>query len=133
MTDWLDDDAWLEPSGGRPWRSPPEADDLGTVEIAFSAALDLAAFRRDVAGGRDPLQLWLVETESVPDFARFRGVDLTTWARVLIDAGPDFLFVTVPGGVADADLGVARRIAPLLCRDGTFGICRDGVLLEGSP
>lgn len=103
--------------GGSGWNP------LGAFEIVFDRPLDLDAFRRAVEGGRGDLRLWMIEVETGPDFARFRGVDLVTWARLFIDVGKDYLFVTVPGR---ENLDVVHRIAGDLGKDRGYAICFNG-------
>ncbi len=71
--------------------------DLGAFELNFTQNIDLDAFSRIVAMGRGRMNLWLIETETEPDFRRFRGVDLHTWDRILLDVGPDYAYLAVPG------------------------------------
>ena len=97
---------------------------LGAFEIDFDRPLDLDAFRNAVGGGRGDLRLWMIEVETEPDFARFLGVDLVTWARLFIGVGKDYLFVTVPGR---GSLDVVHRIADELGKDRGYAICFNGV------
>lgn len=72
------------------------------------------------------MKLWLVEIESGDDFKRFKGIDLHTWDRVLLDVGLDFAYLTVPGkGCVNA----APRIATIQGENsaGRTSICHDGV------
>ncbi len=62
---------------------------MGAFELSFKQEIDLEAFSDTVSMGRGNMNLWLVETESEPDFRRFRGVDLHTgiaflWMSALI-------------------------------------------------
>ena len=70
---------------------------MGAFEIDFSQEINLDAFSDTVAIGKVDMNLWLVEVESEPDFRRFRGVDLHNWDRVLLDIGPTYSYLTVPG------------------------------------
>jgi hypothetical protein len=70
---------------------------LAAFEIDFSQGIDLNSFSSTVAKGKGNMNLWLVEIEAEPDFRRFKGVDLHTWDRVMLDVGPDFVYLTIPG------------------------------------
>ena len=99
---------------------------MGAFEINYSQKIDLDAFTETVLKGTGEMKLWLVETESEPDFKRFRGVDLHTWDRVLIDVGLDYAYVTIPkSGCVNA----APRIAVVQGEDnaGKTTIFHDGV------
>ena len=99
---------------------------MGAFEIDFSQQIDLEAFSATVVRGKGEMKLWLVETETEPDFRRFKGVDLHTWDRVFLDVGPDFAYLTVPGkGCVNA----APRIATIQGEDnaGKTSIFHDGV------
>jgi hypothetical protein len=99
---------------------------LCAFEIDFSQEIDLDAFSNTVAKGTGEMKLWLVETEAEADFRRFRGVDLHTWDRILLDVGPDFAYLTIPGkGCVNA----APRIATIQGEDnaGKTSIFHDGV------
>jgi hypothetical protein len=99
---------------------------MGAFELNFKQEIDLNAFRETVSMGRGTMNLWLVETESEPDFRRFRGVDLHTWDRVMMDVGPGYAYLTIPGkGCVNA----APRIAALQGEDnaGKTSIFFDGV------
>ena len=39
----------------------------------------------------------MVKTEDSGDFARFGGVDLHTWDRILLDMGNKYAYMTIPG------------------------------------
>ncbi len=99
---------------------------MGAFELDFSQKIDLNAFSKKVATGTGEMKLWLVETESEDDFKRFRGVDLHTWDRILMDIGPDFAYLTVPG---KGCINAAPRIATLQGEDnaGKTSIYHDGV------
>jgi hypothetical protein len=99
---------------------------MGAFELDFTQTIDLDSFSKTVAMGRGTMNLWLVETESEPDFRRFRGVDLHTWDRVFMDLGTDYAYLTVPGkGCVNA----APRIATVQGEDnaGKTSIYFDGV------
>ena len=99
---------------------------MGAFEIDFSQEIDLEAFSNTVTKGTGKMKLWLVETEAESDFRRFRGVDLHTWDRILLDVGPDFAYLTVPGkGCVNA----APRLAAIQGEDnaGKTSIFHDGV------
>ncbi len=99
---------------------------MGAFELDFTQEIDLDAFSNKVATGTGEMKLWLVETESEDDFRRFRGVDLHTWDRILMDVGPDFAYLTVPG---KGCINAAPRIATLQGEDnaGKTSIYHDGV------
>lgn len=99
---------------------------MGAFELDFSQEIDLDAFSNKVATGTGEMKLWLVETESEEDFKRFRGVDLHTWDRILMDVGHDFAYLTVPG---KGCINAAPRIATLQGEDnaGKTSIYHDGV------
>lgn len=99
---------------------------LAPFEIDFSVDLDLDAFSSTVAKGRGDMNLWLVELESEPDFRRFKGIDLHTWDRVLLDVGPDFVYLTIPG---KGCVNGAPRLAVVQGEDnsGKASIYHDGV------
>jgi len=99
---------------------------MGAFEIDFGQTIDLNAFSEIVMKGTGDMRLWLVETETQEDFRRFRGIDLHTWDRVLLDVGPDFAYLTIPGkGCVNA----APRIAVIQGEDnaGKTSIFHDGV------
>ena len=99
---------------------------MGAFELDFTQTIDLDAFSSAVAMGKSNMNLWLVETESESDFRRFRGVDLHTWDRVLMDVGLDYAYITIPGkGCVNA----APRIATVQGEDnaGRTSIYFDGV------
>ena len=99
---------------------------MGAFEIDFSQEINLDAFSDIVMKGIGEMKLWLVETQNEVDFRRFRGIDLHTWDRVLLDVGPDFAYLTIPGkGCVNA----APRIAVIQGEDnaGRTSIFHDGV------
>lgn len=103
---------------------------MGAFEIDFSQKVDLDAFCAKVEAGVGPMKLWLMETESQPDFKRFRGVDMHNWDRVMLDIGPDYAYLTIPGkGCVNA----APRIASIQGVDnaGKTTITFDGVEIFG--
>jgi len=101
---------------------------LAAFEIDFSHNIDLDAFSSTVAKGRGEMNLWLVEFEAEPDFRRFKGVDLHTWDRVLLDVGTDFVYLTIPG---EGCVNGAPRLAVVQGEDnsGKASIYHDGVEL----
>ncbi len=72
------------------------------------------------------MNLWLVEVEAEPDFRRFKGIDLHTWDRVLLDVGPNFVYLTIPGSGC---VNGAPRLAVVQGEDnsGKASIYHDGV------
>lgn len=99
---------------------------LAPFEIDFSKKIDLDAFSGTVTKGLGDMHLWLVEVESEPDFRRFKGVDLHTWDRILLDVGPDFVYLTIPG---KGCVNGAPRLAVVQGEDnsGRASIYHDGV------
>lgn len=99
---------------------------LAAFEIDFSQSIDLDAFSNIVVKGRGGMNLWLVELEAETDFRRFKGVDLHTWDRVMVDAGPDFVYLTIPG---KGCVNGAPRLAVVQGEDnsGKASIYHDGV------
>ncbi|MDD4163522.1 MAG: hypothetical protein PHW87_13685 [Methanothrix sp.] len=100
---------------------------LAPFEIDFSQRIeDLDAFTSTVTKGQGVMKLWLVEIEGDRDFRRFKGVDLHTWDRILLDVGPDYVYITIPGkGCVNA----APRLAVLQGEDnaGKASIYHDGM------
>jgi len=98
---------------------------MGAFELDFSQNINLDAFSDTVSKGIGDMKLWLVETENESDFRRFRGVDLHTWDRVLLDVGQDFAYLTVPG---KGCINAAPRIATIQGEDnsGRTSIYFDG-------
>jgi len=101
-------------------------DKMGAFELNFSQEIDLSSFAQTVSKGKGDMNLWLVETESSPDFKRFRGLDLHTWDRIFMDVGPDYAYLTVPG---NGCVNAAPRIATVQGEDnaGKTSIYFDGV------
>ncbi len=99
---------------------------LAAFEIDFSQPIQLDAFSSTVSKGRGDMNLWLVEVETEPDFRRFKGIDLHTWDRVLLDVGPDFVYLTIPG---NGCINGAPRLAVVQGEDnsGKATIYHDGV------
>ena len=99
---------------------------MGAFEIDFSQEIDLEAFSNTVLKGKGEMKLWLVETEAESDFRRFRGIDLHTWDRILLDVAPDYAYLTVPG---KGCINAAPRIATIQGEDnaGKTSILHDGV------
>ncbi len=103
---------------------------MGAFELDFTQNIDLDAFSKTVSTGKGKMNLWLIETETEPNFRRFKGVDLHTWDRVFLDIGQNFAYLTVPGrGCVNA----APRIATIQGEDnaGKTSIYFDGVELFG--
>jgi len=103
---------------------------MGAFEIDFSQRVDLDAFSAKVEQGIGTMKLWLMETETRPDFRRFRGVDMHNWDRVMLDVGPNYAYLTIPGrGCVNA----APRIASVQGLDnaGKTAIMFDGVEVFG--
>jgi hypothetical protein len=99
---------------------------MGAFEIDFEQKIDLDSFSEMVMKGTGEMRLWLVETENQVDFRRFRGIDLHTWDRVLLDVGPNYAYLTIPGkGCVNA----VPRIAVIQGEDnaGKTKIYHDGV------
>jgi hypothetical protein len=99
---------------------------IAPFEIDFTEKIDLNSFSATVANGKGDMKLWLVETETYEDFRRFKGVDLHTWDRVLLDVGLDYAYLTIPGlGCVNA----APRLAVTQGEDnaGVTSIYHDGV------
>ena len=69
----------------------------GCFEFEFSQAVDLERYSDLVGKGKSELQLWLSEIQSLPDFRRYRGVDMHTWDRIFLDIGDTYAYMTVPG------------------------------------
>ena len=69
----------------------------GSFEFEFTQKIDLNAYSETVKKGKSDLKLWMTETESAPDFKRFRGVDMHTWDRIFLDLGSNYAYMTVPG------------------------------------
>ncbi len=99
---------------------------MGAFEIDFTQKINLDAFSQKVLKGTGEMKLWLIEVENEDDFRRFKGIDLHTWDRVLLDVGPDFAYLTIPGkGCVNA----APRIATIQGENsaGRTSIYHDGV------
>lgn len=69
----------------------------GSFEFRFKQKINLNGYSNLVSGGKSELQLWMVEVESLPDFRRYRGVDMHTWDRIFLDLGDDYAYMTIPG------------------------------------
>ena len=122
---------WISEMANRYTDALKEATDLrnsavGAFEIDFSQEIDLNAFSSTVAKGKGEMNLWLVETENSPDFRRFKGIDLHTWDRILLDLGPDYAHMTIP---ANGCVNAAPRLAVTQGEDnaGKATIYHDGV------
>jgi len=99
---------------------------MGAFELDFSQEIDLDAFSETVLKGIGNMKLWLIEIESQDDFKRYKGLDLHTWDRILIDVGLDYAYLTVPG---KGCINAAPRIAVIQGEDnaGKTKIYHDGV------
>jgi hypothetical protein len=98
---------------------------MAPFEIDFSQKINLEAFSDVVSNGKGDMNLWLIETEHYDDFRRFKGIDLHTWDRILLDVGLDYAYLTVPGkGCVNA----APRLAVVQGEDnaGVASIYHDG-------
>lgn len=110
-----------------------EATDLrdesyGAFELDFAQEIDLDAFTNVVSQATGEMRLWLVETEAESDYRRYKGVDLHTGDRILLNLGSDYAHVTVPGkGCVNA----VPRIAVIQGENigGNTSIYHDGVEL----
>jgi len=98
---------------------------MGAFELNFTQNIDLDAFSSTVTAGKGIMNLWLIETESKPLFRRFKGIDLHTWDRILMDVGPDYAYLTIPG---QGCVNAAPRIATIQGEDnsGNTSIFYDG-------
>ncbi len=98
---------------------------MGAFEIDFTQEIDLDAFSNTVSKGRGNMNLWLIEMEKSREFRRFKGVDLHTWDRILLDVGLDYVYLTVPG---DGCINAAPRLAVTQGEDnaGKASIYHDG-------
>ncbi|MDI6720568.1 MAG: hypothetical protein QMD46_13260 [Methanomicrobiales archaeon] len=87
---------------------------LGAFELNFARPIDLDAFSKTVSMGKGRMNLWLVEVEGESDFRRFKGLDLHTWDRILMDVGPDYAYLTIPN---QGCVNAAPRIATIQGED----------------
>jgi hypothetical protein len=99
---------------------------VGAFEIDFSQDINLDAFANIATKGKGNMNLWLVETEKSSDFRRFKGIDLHTWDRILLDLGPNYAYLTIP---AHGCVNAAPRLAVTQGEDngGKASIYHDGV------
>ncbi len=98
---------------------------LAPFELEFSQPFNLDFFKETVEQGRGNMRLWLLETEAQDGFKRFRGVDMHTWDRILLDVGSGFAYLTIPGkGCVNA----APRIAAL---QGIDNAGKTNILFDG--
>lgn len=67
-----------------------------SFEVKFKQTIDLEKYYGAISSGMSDLKLWMIETENLPDFRRFRGIDLHTWDRVFLDVGNDYAYLTIP-------------------------------------
>ena len=81
---------------------------MAPFEIDFTQTIDLDAFSSTVSKGKGDMNLWLIEIEHYEDFRRFKGIDLHTWDRVLLDVGLDHAYLTIPG---EGCVNAAPRLA----------------------
>jgi len=97
-------------------------DNLGAYELDLSAGFDHKKFEEDAASGTG--RFWLIRMPD-KDMARFKGVMLPDYVRILIDLGMDFAYVTVPQteGI-HSPLEVAKEVARAL---GAKRLLKDGV------
>ncbi len=98
---------------------------MAAFELGFGQQIDLDAFKQTVEQGRGSMRLWLLETESQHDFRRFRGVDLHTWDRILLDVGTDFAYLTVPGK------GCVNAVPRLAALQGIDNAGKTSILFDG--
>jgi hypothetical protein len=98
---------------------------MAPFELNFTQEIDLESFSNTVAKGKGEMNLWLVETEHETDFRRFKGVDLHTWDRILLDVGLDYAYLTIPG---EGCVNSAPRLAVVQGEDnaGVTSIYHDG-------
>jgi len=113
------EDALIEATGLRDSKTAP-------FEIDFNQPIDLDAFSKTVANGQGDMKLWLMEIERSEDFRRYKGVDLHTWDRILLDIGPGYAYLTIPG---DGCVNAAPRLAVIQGEDnaGVTSIYHDGM------
>jgi len=98
---------------------------MAPFELNFSQKIQPQIFKETVEQGKGNMKLWLMEIESQNGFSRYRGVDMHTWDRVLLDVGDDFAYLTIPGkGCVNA----APRLAAIQGMDnsGNTSILFDG-------
>lgn len=69
---------------------------MGSFELEFSQKIDLEAFSEVVSKGKGKMRLWLIELERKDGFRRYRGVDLHTWDNIILDAGEDYAYISIP-------------------------------------
>jgi len=96
--------------------------ELGIHDKDWLAGFDHKKFEEDAASGTG--RFWLIRMPD-KDMARFKGVMLPDYVRVLIDFGMDFAYVTVPQtqGI-HSPLEVAQEVARAL---GAKRLLKDGV------
>lgn len=70
---------------------------MGAFELNFRQEINLDYFSKTVLKGTGEMKLWLIEVEHGSDFRRFKGLDLHTWDRVLLDIGLNYAYITIPG------------------------------------
>ena len=103
---------------------------LVPFELDFSQKIDLNAFSETVRVGKGPMSLWLSETSHEEDFRQFRGVDLHTGDKILVDMGYDYAYLSVP---SPGCVNAAPRLAVVQGEDnaGRTAIVQDGVEVFG--
>jgi len=96
--------------------------DMGAWGMDLPKGFDHKKFEEDAASGTG--RFWLIRMPD-KDMARFKGVLLPDYVRVLIDLGMDFAYVTVPQtqGI-HSPLEVAKEVARAL---GAKRLLKDGV------
>lgn len=72
-------------------------EEKGSFEFTFDQEIKLDRYSELVGKGKGDLQLWMAEVESMPDFKRYRGIDMHTWDRIFLDIGPKYAYMTIPG------------------------------------
>lgn len=98
---------------------------LAAFELNFEQTIDQEAFKEIVEQGKGNLRLWLMEIDSQEGFKRFKGVDMHTWERVLLDVGEDYAYMTIPG---DGCVNAVPRLAALqgIDHSGNTSVLFDG-------
>jgi hypothetical protein len=98
---------------------------LAAFEFEFSQHINLESFASMTAKGIGDMKLWLVEIEGYSDFKRFKGVDLHTWDRVLIDIAPNYAFLTIP------EKGCVNAVPRLAVAQGEDSTGKTEILYDG--
>lgn len=89
-------------------------DVMAPFEFEFTQKVNADAFSETVLSGKAPMKLWLIEIERSDEFRTYRGIDMHTWDRVLLDIGPDYAYLTIPG---DGCVNAAPRLATIQGED----------------